>query len=287
VAGRVRPEQLGLLHRLRLADDVGHRLPGRQIEVGSHLPELEVEVHDHRAVGPAHRGGHAEVRGDRRDACTPLGREDDDEPPPVAAGRPDGGRDRRQVARSLEAQDERLDPGLELAWVEGPGDHVVSAGLEEADPLIDIVGARHAEHRDRGQGGRAPDLAAEVGRRTLTDDPVEDDDLVIRGRAEARVGIRLDDDLVAGGPERAGGSLGLGGVGADEEDRAGRHERRPPNESTWVDVTEDTSAGLATASRPAPGAVRARLRPVLSAPRRLNAKRGIPIEGETHRHAPI
>jgi hypothetical protein len=107
--------------------------------VGRHLPELEVEVHDHRAVGLAHRGGHAEVRRDRGDACAALGREDDDEPPPVAAARPDGGRDRRQVARSLEAQDERLDPGLELARVERPGDHVVGAGLEEADPFLDLI----------------------------------------------------------------------------------------------------------------------------------------------------
>ena len=49
------------------------------------------------------------------------------------------GDDRGEVARPLEAEQERLDPGLELAGVERPRHDVVRAGLEEADPLLDVV----------------------------------------------------------------------------------------------------------------------------------------------------
>ena len=71
------------------------------------------------------------------------------------------------VLRALEAEEERLDPGLELAGVEGLGHDVVGAGLEEADPVLDVVRLADAQDRDRGRGlGVRPDLAADVERPT-------------------------------------------------------------------------------------------------------------------------
>ena len=43
------------------------------------------------------------------------------------------------AARALKAQEESLDPGLELAAVERLGHDVVRARLEEADALLDVV----------------------------------------------------------------------------------------------------------------------------------------------------
>ncbi len=80
--------------------------------------------------------------------------------------------------------EERLDPGLELARVEGPGDDVVGAGLEEPDPLLDVVGLADAQDRDRGQARRR---RGSRGRRrpAVVAGPVDvdDDEAVVAGRA--------------------------------------------------------------------------------------------------------
>ena len=79
------------------------------------------------------------------------------------------GHQRSEVARRGEADGQRLDPGLELAGVERLGDHVVGAGFQEADPLLDVVGLADAQDRDRGQGEPGAQVPADVGGRSSRD----------------------------------------------------------------------------------------------------------------------
>ena len=159
----VGPEQLGLSLRGLVADQIGDRLAGRLVEVGRHLAELQVEVDDEDTARTGLGVGHRDVDRDRGRPDPALGAVHGDQP-----ARPIGqaATDRRHgdhPARALEAQQEGLDAGLELAVVERLGHDVVGARLQEPDALLDVVVGRHAEHRDRGEAGRAPDLAADVG----------------------------------------------------------------------------------------------------------------------------
>ena len=77
------------------------------------------------------------------------------------------------VARALEPEEQRLDAGLELAAVERLGHDVVGAGLEERDPLVDVVGLADAQDRDAdhgrvGTGSRCTGPAAVIGPTTTS-----------------------------------------------------------------------------------------------------------------------
>ncbi len=77
-------------------------------------------------------------------------------------------------ARSQQCLDERL----QLAWVDGPGEDVVGAGLQQLDSRLHVTAVRHGEDRRMGAARLVVDPSAEhcqrrgVGR-------VEDDELVI------------------------------------------------------------------------------------------------------------
>ena len=119
----------------------------------------------------------------------------------------------RQVPRPLEAQQQGLDPGLELARIERARDDVVRAGLEEADPLLDVVAAADAHDRDGRHRRRGPDLAADVDRGFGPGRDVEDDQLVLDGLGERLVRIVGQGDRVAGTGQDGGGRVARRGVG--------------------------------------------------------------------------
>ena len=140
MAARVRPQELRLVHGRRVADHVGERLAGWQVEVRGDLSELEVEVDHDRAARLAQRRRHAEVDGDGRDADAALGREHDDQAAPLpprsapmteATGVRSRARWKRRMSASTRASSSR--------GSNGRGHDVVGAGLEEGDPLLDLV----------------------------------------------------------------------------------------------------------------------------------------------------
>jgi hypothetical protein len=156
VAHRVGLHDLGLAHRGLVTDDVGEGLLGPQVEVTRDAAELQRHVEEDDAVGPADRRGHRDVRRDGRRPDAALRAVHGDDPASPAHRQPVGRDDRRHAASALEAQQERLDARLELAGVERAGHHVVRAGLQEADPLVDVIGLADAQDRDAGHGrGRA------------------------------------------------------------------------------------------------------------------------------------
>jgi hypothetical protein len=93
-------------------------------------------------------------------------------------------RDRTDLARALEADEQRLDPRLELARVERLGHDVVRAGLQEPDAVLHVVGLADAQDGDGRQRRRAPDLATDLGGGLRSADDVDDDELVVAGRGE-------------------------------------------------------------------------------------------------------
>ncbi len=128
-----------------------------------------------------------------------------------------GRHDRGEVLRPLEAEQQRLDAGLDLARVERSRDDVVGAGLEEPDPLLDVVGRGHAQDRHRRHRRRGADLAAhlEAGLARLGVDrsDVDDRELVLGDLGERVVGVGRARDRVAGlGQDRR--ERGCAGVGA-------------------------------------------------------------------------
>ena len=100
--------------------------------------------------------------GDGRRPDATLRAEDGDHSPGPRDREPVGRDDRCEVLRPLEAEQQRLDPGLDLTCVERSGDDVVGAGLQEADPLLDVVACRDAQDRHGGHGRRGADLAAQL-----------------------------------------------------------------------------------------------------------------------------
>ena len=162
VADRVGAQQFRLAEGGLVAHDIGDGELRLEVQVRGHATELEVEVDEDDPVGLALRGDDGDVRGDRRRADSALRAVHRDGPSRAGKRQAVRRHDRREVARALEAQQECLDPGLDLAGIERARDDVVCAGLEEADPLLDVVGRRDAQDRHGRHGRRRPDLAAEV-----------------------------------------------------------------------------------------------------------------------------
>ena len=138
MVGRIRAKELGLALGGDIAADVDHGLRGLQVQVPGDLSELQVEVDQQdRATGVLgdRRGG---VDRDRRRPDAALGAEDGHHLAALRRARV-GGQDRGEVTGALEAEQQGLHTGLQLARVEGLGDHVVRACLEEPDPLVDLV----------------------------------------------------------------------------------------------------------------------------------------------------
>jgi hypothetical protein len=143
----------------------------------------------------------------------------------TAAGHGDAVRrnDAAQVLRALEPEQQRLDTGLELTGVEWLDHHVVCTGLEEPNPLLDIVRLADAQDRDGGERRRRADLATHLDRVLRAGHDVEDHDLVIGNSGERLVRIRDRSDRVAGACQDAGDQRSRRLVGADEQNRAGGH----------------------------------------------------------------
>src|SRR3970282_501914 len=80
---------------------------------------------------------------------------------------------------TLVAEDERLDPGIELAGIEGPDHDVVDARLEEADPLVDVVAPAEGEDRHVRERRRVADDAAGLDDVVVVAPEIDDDDLVL------------------------------------------------------------------------------------------------------------
>ena len=176
----VRPEQLGLAHRGVVAGDVGQRLLRLDVEVASR-PGRTGGGGRRGRPGPASRGP-STIATFVATVVVPT--------PPFGLWTATVRRWRvtvspsvettaREVLRALEPEQQGLDAGLELAGVERLRHDVVGAGLEEADPLLDVVGLADAEDRDRGERGRRADLAADVERGLLARDDVDDRELVV------------------------------------------------------------------------------------------------------------
>ena len=152
----------------------------------------------------------------------PFGEKTVDEPPGRVGGALED-RDRSDLARALEADEQRLDPRLELARVERLGHDVVRAGLEEPDPVLDVVGLADAQDGDRRQGRRAPDLAADLGRGLRPADDVDDDELVVAGRGEDLGAVLDRGDCVPDAAEDAGDDAAGRRVRFEEQEATGRH----------------------------------------------------------------
>ena len=162
MAHRVGPQELRLAQGGVVADDVRDGLLRLEVEVGRDAAELQVEIDQDDPIGPTARRGDRDVRGDGRRADAALGAVDRHRAARLGQGQAIGETRSGHVLRPLEAQQQRLDPRLDLASVEGPGDDVVGAGLQEADPLLDLIGDGHAQEGHRGHRRGGPDLATQV-----------------------------------------------------------------------------------------------------------------------------
>ncbi len=191
--------------------------------MGGHLPELEVEVdQQHPGPGPAAviAAGEQDCRidGQGRDPHPALRREDRHD---LAGGQAAASAFGSDAAG---ADEQRLDPGLELAAGEAGGDDVVRPRFQERDASLHVASRRDDEHRRR-DGCRGPDAAdGPRDRQPLCHHQVE------RGVAQGshRVGGRRH----AGGRVAGVAELGLQLVtqlvarGADQ-DRIGGHRVLP------------------------------------------------------------
>jgi hypothetical protein len=222
VLDRVRPQQVRLAQRLVVAGEVRDRQLGLQVEMRRNLAELEIEVDEEDAAGRLGGEGGCDADRDHRRPDTPLRAEagDDASAGGALAVRVD---ERRQVARALEADQERLDAGLELPRVERLHHDVVGAGLEVADPLLDIGRLAHAEDGDRRERGRPADLAADVDAGAGSEADVENDEGEVGGPPHGIVRVGSDSHLVAHPGQRTfdGGDGGL--VRLEDKDGARRH----------------------------------------------------------------
>ena len=143
VAGCVRPQQLGLAEGRLVAHHVGDGQLGFEVQVGRDTAELQRQVDEDDPIGLALRGDHSQVRGDRRRPDTTLWAVDGDRPPRARQRESVGRHDGSEILRPLEAEQQRLDPCLDLALVEWPADDVVGAGLELMRSSTSSVAATH------------------------------------------------------------------------------------------------------------------------------------------------
>ena len=223
VMARVRADELGLADAELVTDEVGERLADRQVQVRRDLSELAVEVDEERPAGAAGAHDDGQVDRDRRRADAALRREDRDEP----AGRVGGALERprpmptsrerwkRTSRASTRASSSRASNGLAMTSS--------APASRNADPVLDVVGLADAQDGDRGQRRRAPDLAADVGRRLGSRDDVDDDELVVAGRGEDLGAVLDRGDGVPDAAEDAGDDAAGRRVGFEEQEAAGRH----------------------------------------------------------------
>ena len=227
VLHRVGAQEIRLPERLLVSREVCDRELRLEVEVRRHLPELEVEVGDEH---PARR-----ARGE------PAGDVDRDHGRPDAALRTEARDDapsRRnailregewgEVARALEADQQRLDPGLQLAGVERLRDHVVGTRLEVPYALLDVVGLAHAQDRDRREGRGAADLAADIHSAARAGTDIHDHEGEFTGPPDGVVRVGRRSDLVSDPDQRALHRRRGIRVRLEEEDGAGRHAEWSP-----------------------------------------------------------
>ena len=112
--------------------------------------------------------------------------------------------ERGEVARALEADQQRLDPGLQLARVERLGDHVVGAGLEVPHALLDVVGLA----RCTGPGSPRAPRVPRISRQTSTPlsragADVHDHEGELGGPPDGIVRVGRRGDLVSDPDQRA------------------------------------------------------------------------------------
>ena len=106
--------------------------------------------------------------------------------------------------RPLEAEQQRLDAGLDLARVERPRDDVVGTGLEEADALLDVVAGGDAQDGDGRHRRCGPDLAAQLDAALALGrcgPDIDDGELVVDHLLDRFVGVGGTGDGVPGGGE--------------------------------------------------------------------------------------
>ena len=130
------------------------------------------------------------------------------------------------LLRPLEAQRQRLDPGLQLGLVEGLRDDVVGAGLEQGDPLLEVVGLGDRQDRDRLGRLVAAQLLDDRGDRERRGHLVDDDEAVAGRRREQVDRVRDGRDAVARFREGRRQRLARDAVGREEENRKLQHVPR-------------------------------------------------------------
>lgn len=216
--GGVRPEELRVVLGLLVPGQVRDRRRRLHVEVGGNLAPLECEVDDERLVGPVRRGGGGNVHRERRRPDSALRAEERHRAACRLAGR--GSRERRAIPGPLEAEQQGLDPGLQLPGVEGPGHDVVRPGLEEADALLDVVKGADAQDRDRRERRRGTDLAAELRRGVRAGKDVDDDETVLGGPGEGLGAVRDGGDVVTDAGENSRNEVAGAGIGLNEKDGA-------------------------------------------------------------------
>ena len=195
VRDRVGPQQLGLTLGCLVLGHLRQRAVRRHVQMRRYLAELEIHVDQQDRCGVPLRRRNRRVDGDRRRAHATLGAEDGDH---VRPSHDDllRSEDRREIARAPEAQQERLHARLELEGVVRLRHDIVGAGLQEPDPLVDVVGLADAQHRDGNHGGRRPDLATDVGRRLWPREDVQDDQVMVTRLSECLDLVRDGGDAV-------------------------------------------------------------------------------------------
>ncbi len=220
--------RLRLQHPPVVGCEVRDRQARLDVQVGRHLAEVDVEVDGGDLLGRLSGECHRDVDRDRRGSDAALGAEAGDEAPPAGDPNLAAGLG-REVTGAREPDEESLDAGLELAGVEGAGDDIVGAGLEEADALLHVVLLGHAQDRNRRQGGRTPDLPADLGGAARGLDGIDRDEVELTGSPDRLVGVGDRGDLVACRAQRGDHRLGGFGDRREEKDRRGRHDAvRPP-----------------------------------------------------------
>ena len=236
---RVRLEHCDLAERPLVAGELEQGLLRPQVEVRGDLAVREIEVQQQDPIGELLGGEERQVCGDRGGAHTALGAEHRYDTPAegIADRRTDGPR------RPLGVQGDRLDSREELHRLERSGEDLVCAGLEQANPLVEVVRRSHAQHGHPRTRLGALQQREDVVVRGRFGDPVDDDQAVAGGCRDQLLRARHQGDPMAGGGERFSEALGARPVGGEDEDRELHGSLMGSTGRHWASATAEVYTG--------------------------------------------